>query len=466
MTGGLPVGVTVPTQFIYTNGGPSQYQYRTATYGWYVEPRVNLHDRFFWTPGFRIDGGSNSGTSAQHNIFPRTDLSWIALDRQNTTPLFGVLSMLRPRIAFGIAGVQPGPLEQLRLFRQYTTATILPGGPGQPTTVTNIGTMGNTEIHPERARELEGGTEMYLWGDRVQLTLTGYDDMRHDAIMSVPVASSASVGYASNYYANVGDIRKRGFEVTLNTQVVDIPALLWNVNGFVSHTTNTLVRGATGGIVQGINANSGTYFTTQLVPGYPIDGIWARPILSYADINGDGLIEQNELRLGDSLGFIGSQQPKYEMTLNTSLAFFNRRLTVSTSLDYQNGMTQFLSGGTIITDFRKRAMFMLNQPGLSPGEFASIVAGDGGATLAGLAQTVSVLRWNSFSVDYQVPSRLSQRVRIPNLSLAVRGSNLALHTNYRGKDPNVSAISTGNYIQDSGQLPPPRLLTFSVRIGN
>jgi hypothetical protein len=61
---------------------------------------------------------------------------------------------------------------------------------------------------------------------------------------------------------------------------------------------------------------------------------------------------------------------------------------------------------------------------------------------------------------------VSRRLRVPNLSVALQGENLALHSNYRGKDPNVSAIATGNFTADTGQLPMPRVWSLNVRIGN
>ena len=453
-TTGLPVGVSVPTNFSYAAGqGPTQNQFNTATYGWYLVPQFRLNDHLFVSPGFRLDGGSASGSNAQTNIFPKMDVSWIALERQGQRPLFGVLTSLRPRIAFGIAGVQPGPTEQLRLSQLRTFTPVTAVGTGIPVTTSTIATLGNTQIHPERSRELEGGADIYLWGDAVQLTLTAYDKLRRDAIQQVPVGLSIlplGTGASSSYYANVGDIRNRGVEASVTTRLVDTRALQWSMLGNFSQNSNTLVRSASGITAGGVNG-----FDTRLVPGYPIDGLWARPIVGYADANGDGFIAPSEVRVGDSVVFVGSPLPKYQLSLSTTLSVLNNRVTFNTAVDYQHGMTQVLGGQTAL---------WLNDPTLPASEFAAIAAQ--GQTVIGLAQTVSVLRWQSLSVSYLVPGQIARHFRVANLSLALQGNNLGLHTNYRGKDPDVSGNSSGNFSLDDGQLPEPRLWSLGVRIGN
>jgi hypothetical protein len=367
---------------------------------------------------------------------------------------------------------------QLRLSQLETALPTVLEGTATPVTISALTTLGNTRIHPERSREFEGGAEMSLWGDRVQLTLTGYDKLRKDAIQRIPVAPSISSGVgeaasvaSGSYYANVGDIRNRGVEASVDTRLVDTRVLQWNVNGQFSRNRNTLIRSGLGGAIPK-NVSVGLNYFERLVPGYPIDGIWAKPILGYQDVNGDGILQTSEVRVGDSLVYVGvgSGLPKYEVTLNTRLGFLDNRVSINTSVDYQAGVTQFMGGGTLNCGNRggtgtgRCSLRWLNDPALSADQFAAIVAGR--QTGIGLAQTASVLRWNTLSVNYVVSQRISQRLRLPYLSLALQGRNLALHTNYRGKDPNVNAITSGNFTRDTGQLPQPRLWSFSVRIGN
>jgi hypothetical protein len=80
---------------------------------------------------------------------------------------------------------------------------------------------------------------------------------------------------------------------------------------------------------------------------------------------------------------------------------------------------------------------------------------------------VNTLRWSTLSVGYVVPPRTAQRLfRVPAASLTLQGSNLGLHTNYRGKDPNVNAFTNGDQSVDTGGLPEPRVFSLRVTLGN
>ena len=66
------------------------------------------------------------------------------------------------------------------------------------------------------------------------------------------------------------------------------------------------------------------------------------------------------------------------------------------------------------------------------------------------------------SVRYALPAGLARRLGAQRLSIAVQGSNLGLWTNYRGLDPNVNTLDTGNSVTDTGVLPMPRI--WQVRL--
>jgi TonB-dependent SusC/RagA subfamily outer membrane receptor len=465
---GLPIGVTTPTSFLYTNGGPSSSQFNSATYGWYVQPTLNLNSRFFASPGFRLDGGSASGGHSGVNggalsLFPKLDLSYVAVNRPPSDPMLGMITLLRPRIAFGVAGVQPGPDMTLRFLGP---SLVLPVDALTPASILKVQTLGNTQLHPERSREVEGGTDIQLWNNRLSLQLTGYHKMRYDAIENVLVAPSTSIGNISNqYFANIGTVRNTGVEATASALLIDSRVMQWSVNGNISHNDNIFVSSNFGG--KPILGNTlGGGIQVRSVPGFPLNGLWARPILGFADGNSDGIIEPDEVRLGDSLAYVGASLPNYELTFNTTLSFFNNRLSISTSADYQNGLTQTNGSAAVCDQITCGSKTILNDPSITLATEAALAAAKAGLTGIGLMQTVNTLRWNSLSVNYLVPPNISRIFRAPSLSLALQGSNLGLRTNYRGKDPNVNAFSSGNATEDTGQLPQPRLWRLSVRIGN
>jgi hypothetical protein len=474
-TSQLSPGVTRPTSFstdLINGKTPSffgQASSAASTYGWYVQPTFNLNSRFFASPGFRLDGGSASGAHAGLTGYPKIDFSYLVVDPDH--PL-GILTQFRPRLALGYAGTQPNPAEKLRLFNSstgYPKVVSLDGGATE-TPIVQLSTFGNTHLRPERTGEIEGGFDAGLGNDRLQVTFTLYNKTRHDAIISVPVPPSVSGdGFAGNSIdKNIGIVRNTGTELTLQSRLLDNRMISWMATATASSYRSKVVR---------LNPGESTILLddgSRVEAGYPLLGKWARPIVSYIDINQDGVLQYNELRLGDSAVFVGQTDPKYTVNFSTTLGLMNGRLSVNAEFSYQNGLTQTQgdpSGGNGVF------MNIPNAPGASLATQAAILAfldnyiyGTmiSGSNI-GVIQTVNTLRFNSLSVNYIPPVFITRFFHVPTMSVALQGSNLGLRTNYRGADPNVNAYSTASQsdlVKDTGQIPQPRTWWLTIRLGN
>jgi TonB-linked SusC/RagA family outer membrane protein len=503
----LGPGVARPTTF--ENSGSvmccSQSTTNASTFGWYIEPRLHLADKFFVSPGFRLDGGSGGakGGISGLSAFPKIDLSYVAIDRSNRSPLWGVLTQLRPRLAFGFSGTQPGLADKLRLFNVGSyrlnpggLGTINSGTSGDPNagsfcpTVTLDGgssyvpsvcmnALGNTQLRPERSSELELGGDADLWDGRFSATISWYNKTRHDAILVIPVAPSVSgrrIG--TSIEKNIGVIRNTGTEMTLSATLLERRSVSWSVGMNISSNKNLVVRLNPGQLPIVRTGNSSTGGAeTRVEAGYPLNGVWARPIVFFADANHDNLIEPDEIRLADSAVYLGAPNPNYQANFNTDLTLLNGKLSVHATFAYEDGLTQN------------------NQAALTSGAFAQLPPGSSFATQAavlaaqcvsfpvasgqcnslgygsqiGVIQTVNTFRFNNLSVNYELPRQVTSRFRVPRMTVALQGQNLGLHTNYAGKDPDVNAFSTvsvGDLTLDSGQIPLPRTWWLTVRLGN
>ena len=481
-TSQLAPGVSEPSSFPTTliNGfSPStfgQSSTRGSTYGFYVTSQIHLLGNMYLNPGFRSDGGTALGANAGLTALPKIDLSYLVIDQNH--PRFDI-SLLRPRLAIGRAETEPGLTDRLRLFNG-TTPTSLNGDTSYVQYVP-LSTLGNSQLVPEQSTEFEGGLDLGLWQDRVSLTWTGYNKTRRNAIVPIQIAPSVSGGGSVNI--NVGEIRDTGHELTLNAQVFQSRALGWTVGGNFSTQRNLVVRLNKGEST--IDFSNGT----RIEVGYPLFGRWAQPISAFADANHDGILEANEVGVADSAVYVGQQTPKYQMNFNTGLTLLNGRLGITATFAYINGMTQFNDGALASGMF----VMLPNAPGTSLVTQAAVAAATGGGVCSGagdvgdspygsnhgfvcsattdigVMQTINTLRFNNLSINYSLPRSISSFFRVPGVSLALQGSNLALHSNYRGKDPGVNAFSTvtgGDQVEDLGQLPQPRTWRLQIRLGN
>jgi TonB-linked SusC/RagA family outer membrane protein len=437
----IPAG----TSSLNNAGGQfSMSEYRTdqTSFGWYIEPALH-NGRFFLSTGIRLDGGNTYGSHVSLASFPKVSFSYLISDEswfpRTLKPLFATL---RLRAAYGHAGVEPGIGDALRLFQQSREWLD-----GQFVDGLQISTLGNTQLKPERSTEIEGGFDSDLLGDRVSVSVTGYRKIRYDALMPVPLAPSVYGGLTVT--RNIGTVRNAGLELSLGADLLRTNPLVWHTTLNLSRNHNR-VETLNGGAPVVIGTNQ------RVAAGYPLFGFWARPVLGYADVNHDGAIQVGEVQVGDSLVFMGSSEPNYVASLTTSLRLFRGALTVDVGLDHQNGLTQ-LNQMAISNRVISRGW---NDPNASLVEQAAAWAAE--LTPYSALEAVSITRLNSLSIAFQLPVRLARGLGASAMSVALQGTNLALWTNYAGKDPDVNANPTGNAVADTGVLPVPR--TWQLRV--
>lgn len=420
-------------------------QTSTATYGVYFEPAFNLWDRLYVSPAIRFDGGTSFGANARTFALPKVSLSWLASNEQ-FFPLKQYVDALRFRLAYGQSGVQPGPVDRERLYTM--TSVWLDGSTGNGL---SIASFGNTQLRPERSVETEGGFDLDLLDSRISLGLTWYGKMTRDALINVPVAPSVLGGvaaYQSNLVMNLGRVRNRGVELSAAITPVRSTMATWTANLTYSSTRNTLLRIADGVAPYLNRTGSGARY----VVGYPLAGLWAKPLVSYADVDGNGVIDATEIAVGDSLAYLGPPYPKYTAGIFNTVTLLNGRLSVSAGLQFTDGAAQVNQSYLV----NRWLSPVLTESSTPLAQQAAAIAMS--QTVYPLAQIVSTLRFDSFSLSYLLPPAFASRIRAQSVTLSLQGSNLGTHSNYSGIDPNVNVFSANEQagVADAGVLPSPR----------
>ncbi len=448
-------GISVPTGFVTANQG----QTRSTTGGWFVEPRLNLNSRFFVNPGFRFDGNTLSGSQGGlWSLFPRLNFSWLAIDGSKDEGILGKISMLRPRIAFGVAGVQPAPGWQLRLLSAPVGSDAQTGimaGDGLA-----LSSMGNTDLHPERTREIEGGFDLEIYEGRHSLSVSVFKKVRTDAIETIQLPSSIYGGFLSQY-VNIGEIQNTGLELSLSTTILETSSLRWQVNTSISKYNNKLTK------LNSEDAYIDLGEGSRYMAGYPLNGRWERPILGYSP-TANGRLRYSDVLVADSAVYVGRQAPNFEVPLSTNISLLGGAVGVNLSFHYKDGMTQFSSGSE-----QQLTNIFLNPDATLAEQAIALAASACGfsgmnniCSRSGLVQTVNSFRFSSMSVNYNVPRGYLSRFGLPSVQLALQSSNMGLWTSYRGKDPDVNSVTVGESTVDNGQIPSPRTWRVQVRVGN
>lgn len=435
-------------------------RYSRSNAGIFAEVVVGVADKFYLPLSLRTDAGSALGAGVRP-IFPRLSVSYVLSDKAGFSdiPVLGSLSTLRLRTAYGQAGVQPSVTAKLRLYSEGTGQLN-----GISVSTVGIQTIGNPNVRPEMSKELELGADIGVWNDRISAKITFFNKKTADALVAMDLPPSLGTsGTAYRTQMNLGVVKNVGFETDIDARVLENNYVLWVVSGNYASNKNALQKMGRSALEYTSRAMLGTTManSTRFVEGYPLYGRWARPVMGFFDADGNGVLDANEIAIGDSSVYVGQPLPKYNLNFHTTLSFLTN-FQISGSISYENGATQLnesIRGNSDVSRFT-------NDPTTPMEEQAYLVPVSGrleNRTDIGIIQSISVLRFNTVSINYYLPVSFTRFVSGKRLSFSVAGNNLGIISNYSGKDPSVNS-SMDNVMIDSGVLPQPRTWTFKIGI--
>ena len=419
------------------------------TLGTYVEQILTWDDRIFLTGGLRYDGNSAFGSDFKGVFFPKVGLSWVA-SQESWFPSGDWVNSFRLRGTYGSSGVQPGTTDALRFLSAVgTTLTGQVEAPG-----VTIGALGNANLRPEYSGEFETGFDATLFGERTSLELTYYNKTTRDAIIRRTVAGSIA-GVADNF-ENIGSIRNEGFELSFNQRLLDRRWAGLDLNVTGSTNRNRIL--SIGGVAPIFTGNRSTQWNRV---GYPLFSMWQRRY-TFADANGDGIIAPAELSLSPDTSFIGPSFPTRELAVSPRLELFGRKLAVSAQFDYKGGMMKLnntlrhqCQGGQACRGLYDRTAPLAMQ--------AAALAANQFGVFSGIMENGDFTRFRELAVSYQLPDRLTTRLRASRLALVLTGRNLAVWTPYSGVDPEAS-VGNGDQRGNEEFFSTPPLRYFTGRL--
>jgi TonB-linked SusC/RagA family outer membrane protein len=360
----------------------------------------------------------------------------------------------------------------------------------------NWGTLGvfrnddqllNSDLKPERTKNMEAGIEARFLQDRFGLDLSLYKTNTIDQIMPVNVSNSS--GYRQRF-VNSGEIENKGIEIALNATVIKMSDFSWDMQVNWSKNVNKVLSLYEG--VDNILLNSAWDISTNVVKG-----------MSYGQLRGYDFVYTNGKRTVDQDGYyLFSEKP--DEIIGSVLPDWNAGIT--STFHYKgfslSGLIDIAKGGDIYSVDMKYGLatgLFAETAGLNPkGNPIRDAVEDGGGMIyedavyedgspnqsyiwagdwdsgwnydllptAFSVYDASYVKLRELSFGYNLPSKLLASTPIKNVSLSVVGRNLwIIHKNMPYYDPELS-LSAGNIqgIAD-GAYPSTRTFGFNVTIG-
>jgi TonB-dependent SusC/RagA subfamily outer membrane receptor len=425
-----------------------------ATAGWYLEQSAAFREKLFATAGFRRDAGSAFGDRVSP-IYPKWSLSYLASSEPFFAPIRPWIGTLRLRGAYGHAGIQPPTTNRLRLYGQFGRF-VRPDGTLE--SYTYMSSIGNGELRPERSVELEWGFDVDAFDGRVRAELTSFRKTTRDAVVNRPLAPS--LGYSTRR-ENVGTVRNTGLEAVVSGTILRDGFATWDVSVGYASRQNKLIE--LGPNVAPFSVANGWGYNDygRVVEGYPLFGRWMKPVVGYHDANGDGIIGFEEVRMGDSLVYMGASEPKYQMSMNHNIGLFRNRVRLTASFQF---VGDFVQVNSFLQQISWRIPSAYDRNLGTPQQQAYMHMGFWGAQY-GFVERTNTLRLNSLGIQMTLPDAITRSLRATRADLTLMGSNLGVWTSYKGADPALnSAGALGNRVVDDGGLAMPRSLGIRVNL--
>ncbi|HMD00771.1 MAG TPA: TonB-dependent receptor, partial [Ferruginibacter sp.] len=430
--------------------------------GAYLQQNFRIQNRFFVTGAVRLDGSSVFGKDQRNQVYFKASGSYLLSDNDFWKDL-SWWNTMKIRAAYGQSGNLTG-IGAYDRINSYSSNSYL----GR-ISLSGSSRLANENVKPERQGELEIGTDMSFFKDRISLTFNWYKKKVTDLLINRQVAPTT--GYSS-LLDNFGSLENKGFEIVLGGAPVAKKDLRWDVTLIFNHNRNkvlevgpalTLISTTTGApvaLLEGypMGVFYGIFFATDAggnwvknTSGFPQmeKGVQNSPISYTPQRDANGIPTGATLRK-----VIGDPNPDYTATLTNELSY--RKLGLRLQFDAVQGLDVFDA------DFRTRQGVGNGKEaekehlGIYPRGYINSIYGieqwriDDGSFVK--------LREVSISYDFGKFKFLT------NLSVSLSGRNLISWDKYRGYDPEVNSAGQSTILRgiDFGSVPIPRTFKFGI----
>lgn len=349
--------------------------------------------------------------------------------------------------------------------------------------------QGNPDLKPERKTEVEIGTDLRFFNDRLNFSATAYSNQTTDVILTLSVPYET--GFASKNI-NAAEIHNKGLELELGYDVLNKGNLRWNISGNWAANRN-IVYSLAGSAAQGVPGN-GAYGGQSLIEGQPFGVFYGTDFQKEAD--GKYKLDANGFPLdGIENEVIGNPNPKWRAGIGNKFEFKGISLYFLFDQvygnDYWNGTRGALyTFGTHadngITSTAPSALKTYDGQTVPAGsEFRGQIKDFGGGPVAltqawykgpgtsfnqasakQFVENGGSTRLREITIAYRVAgSGFRKASKLSSIDFSLTGRNAFLWTKYRGVDPetNISGASLARG-SDWFTNPNTKSILFSIKI--
>ncbi len=471
-------------------------------------------NRYLATLTIRADGSSKFGSENKWGVFPSAALAWRISEEKFLKDVDWV-SNLKLRLGYGRVG---NANIGTYLYASAMSSLMTPYG-----TAYFPANLSNPALKWEASEQYNGGLDLGLFKNRIELTVDVYKKQTKDLLLQVFTPSHiASNDYLTINapYANIGKTQNYGVDIALNTRNIETKDFSWSSNLVFSLNRNKVValnddsqvmygnldwwaefQTATmikvgepmgvfyGYVTEGLFQNEEDIkaHATQVGSGAynnSIDkttGVWIGDI-KFKDLNNDGVIDANDQqKIGDpnpdfTFGFTNTFSWKgFDLTLGLTgvvggdILNFAAYKTHALNSIWDNQSVDVLDRAAYgyydgnSANQEASNVYLANVGAKNP-RFSSLDSNRNNRMSDRWLEDGSYLRIQTLSLAYNLPEAWLKKVKMSAAKIYLNVQNLYTFTGYSGYDPEIGAYNQSALRQniDMGRYPTPRTYTLGL----
>jgi TonB-dependent starch-binding outer membrane protein SusC len=445
-------------------------------------------DKYLLEGTIRRDRSSRFSTNFRSAVFPAFSAGWVISEEDFASGASSWLGRTKLRLGWGQTGNQEiGNFNPLTIYSLNPAVSFYDINGTRTSAVPGyeLNQFGNANAKWETTTSTNIGVDAAFLNNALDFSFDWY--VRNTTDMLFPVQAPLTSGVATVPFQNIGEMKNKGVDISLNYNGQAMGnELTYSVGGNFSMYRNEVVTTTGDPATQffGINDERIQNFvvTQQGFPissffGYTIDGVFntneeaqAAAVnqlgvnqnragrFNYRDINEDGFINTKDLSI------IGNPHPDFSYGLNVNVNYKNFGLTLFGQGVVGNQIFNYVKYWTDFPTFGgNRSIRMLEDswvPGKTDAKLPQLTSSDQVSILPSTyyLESGTYFRMKNVQLTYSLPKELISRIGLSTARIYVQSQNLFTVTKYSGMDPeiNLRAYTANNDRQlgvDGGAYP-------------
>ena len=404
--------------------------------------------RYLFSFTVRRDGSSVFGDSNKWGVFPSLAVGWNIANEAFMQPMQSWLNTLKLRLSYGKAGNEA--ISSYQTLSKMDTNSLAMGGSTVSVLYPN-GRLGNSGLTWETTKTFNVGIDFGILNNRINGNLDFYLSRTTDLLLQ---RNLPKVSGFSNVYANMGETRNKGIELTVNSKNIVTKDFTWGSSLVFSWNKNEIVDlygdkqddlgnrwliGQPIGVIYDYT-KVGIWQEDEIAEGKQLnwDPIAKAGDIKLADLNGDHKIDDSDRRV------LGQTSPKWIGGLTNTFTYKNLSLNIfiQTTQGIMRNNALIAMAGDEMGRRNTTTEIGYWTPENKSNEWRSL-GKNSNPHGYGFPQSGSYTRVKDMTLSYTFPERLVKAMHIGGLQVYASGRNLFTFTDWIGWDPESTETQRG-----------------------